>query len=1003
MRFVGSVALLLLTLSGGAGSAASGVTPEVSQSLANYAARVWQTKDGLPQQTVQAVAQTPDGFLWIGTTGGLLRFDGSRFVLFDRSTTPVFQENSIFSLMTARDGTLWIGSEGGGLLHLQNGNFRSFGVAEGLADGFVRTVVEDREETVWIGTDNGLFKLSHGAERVARVDGVGAIPLLTVHSILQASDGAIWVGGSQLLAIRDGVATNWPLAGEYSETTVKSILQTRDGTMWVGTISGLQWLPRGATRFERFAGIQGTVRVLRETSDGTLWIGTIGEGVFTLRGGRLESIERSQRGVLNLPSKTVLSLFEDSEHSLWLGTQAGVARFSRSSVKLVPLPNASDSDFGTIALDSDGTLWAASTGLSHLVNGVATPKVFPELNGARVRNVFRASDGALWIGTDGRGLFRLGKGPAVHYTMTDGLVNDFVRGILETRSGDLWIATDGGVSRLSGGVFSSYKVKEGLVYSSVRSMVQDRSGDVWFGTDRGVSHFARGRFVHDAVTAALAPEKVWALHQSASGALWFGTPDNGLFRYAAGETKLTHYSTEQGLASDSIYSILEDARQRFWMSGAGGVAVVSVADLEEMARDARRSLSQRFIAVAEGGRLSPLYGGTQPSGVITADGDAWFPTSRGPVQFFGDESESSPPPKVFLDQVVADGRTLSAQGGPIELSANNRNLEISYGSILLAPQDAVQFLYRLDGFEDTWRYGTNRRVADYTNLPAGHYTFRVRAIDGSGRMTERTVALYKQQYVFLTWWFLSCCAAAVALLIWWVHRQKLRRVEAAFQAVLQERARLAREMHDTLIQGCAGVSLLLEACSIETSGNLAQGELLDYARTQLASSMDEARQAVWNLRGQESLDFGETLMKLAERVSRSSNIEVECVIEGNAYNFHAFAIHEVSMASREAIYNALLHANPTRVNVRACFREEEFTLSVVDDGSGFESSDRIPQGHYGLMGIKERIGRLGGSVQVESAKARGTSVRIYLPRAAVCSLVPRESELEKHPMGEVTQ
>nr|WP_246408998.1 two-component regulator propeller domain-containing protein [Granulicella aggregans] len=1005
MRVAGSIALLLC-LCRGVSAAASGAAPHAetaSQSLANYAARVWQTKDGLPQQTVQAVAQTPDGFLWIGTTGGLLRFDGSRFVLFDRSTTPAFQENSVFSLMTARDGTLWIGSEGGGLLHLENGEFHRFGVTEGLADGFVRTVLEDREGTIWIGTDNGLFKLPRRAARAVRVDGVGAIPLLTVHSITQAADGAIWVGGSQLLEIRDGVATNWPLAGEYSETTVKSILQTRDGTMWVGTVSGLQRLSKGTTRFGRFAGVQGTVRVLRETSDGTLWIGTIGQGVFTLRGGRLESIESSQPGVLNLPSKTVLSLFEDSEHNLWLGTQAGVARFSRSSVKLVPLPNASDSDFGTISLDSDGTLWAASTGLSHLVNGVATPKVFPELNGARVRNVFRAFDGALWIGTDGRGLFRLGNGSAVHYTMADGLVNDFVRGILETRSGDLWIATDGGVSRLSHGVFSSYKVKEGLVYSSVRSMLEDRAGDVWFGTDRGVSHFADGRFVQDAVTAALAQEKVWALHQSASGALWFGTPDNGLYRYVAGEAKLTHYTTEQGLASDSIYSILEDARQRFWMSGAGGVAVVSVADLEEMARHARTNLSQRFIAVAEGGRLSPLYGGTQPSGVITADGDAWFPTSRGPVQFFGDESDASPPPKVFLDQVVADGRTFSAQGGPIELSANNRNLEISYGSILLAPQDAVQFLYKLDGFEDAWRYGTNRRVADYTNLPAGHYTFRVRALDGSGRMTERTVALYKQQYFFLTWWFLSCCAAAVVVLIWWVHRQKLRRVEAAFQAVLQERARLAREMHDTLIQGCAGVSLLLEACSIETGGNSAQAELLDYARTQLASSMDEARQAVWNLRGEESLDFGETLMKLAERVNRSSNIEVECVIEGSAYDFHASAIHEVSMASREAIYNALLHANPTRVDVRACFREEEFTLSVVDDGSGFESSDRIPQGHYGLMGIKERISRLGGNVKVESARSRGTSVSIRLPRAAVCSLVPREAALEKHPMGEVTR
>jgi signal transduction histidine kinase len=509
--------------------------------------------------------------------------------------------------------------------------------------------------------------------------------------------------------------------------------------------------------------------------------------------------------------------------------------------------------------------------------------------------------------------------------------------------------------------------------------------------------------VQDVVTASLASEKVWALHQSSSGALWFGTPDNGLYSYVRGDTRLTHYSSDQGLASNSVYTILEDARNRFWMSGASGVDIVSIADLENLAKNPHAGISQRFIAVAEGGRLSPLYGGTQPSGVMTPLGDAWFPTSRGPVQFFGGENDSSPPPKVFLDQVVADGRTFSAESGPIELSANNRNLEITYGSILLAPQDAAQFLYRLENFEETWHYGTNRRVADYTNLPAGHYTFRVRAQDGSGRITERTLAIYKHQYFFLTWWFLSACAAGVVLLIWWVHRQKLRRVESAFQAVLEERARLAREMHDTLIQGCAGVSLLLEACSIETGANVVQTELLDYARTQLASSMDEARQAVWNLRGDESMDFGETLRKLAERVNHSSNIAVECKVEGSAYNFHSSAVHEIAMASREAIYNALLHAKPTRVEVRARFSEEEFTLAVVDDGSGFESNGRIPRGHYGLVGIQERIKRLGGSVQVHSEKSRGTSVQIRLPRTAVCFAVQQKAALEKHPVEEAAK
>ena len=276
-------------------------------------------------------------------------------------------------------------------------------------------------------------------------------------------------------------------------------------------------------------------------------------------------------------------------------------------------------------------------------------------------------------------------------------------------------------------------------------------------------------------------------------------------------------------------------------------------------------------------------------------------------------------------------------------------------------------------------------MADYTNLPARHYIFRVRAFQGGGGpLTERTQTILKQQYFFLTWWFLSCCVLVLAIVIWWIHRQKVRRVEMAFQAVLEERARLAREMHDTLIQGCTGVSLLLEAASAGgESGWSREAELLDYARTQLAASIDEARQAVWNLRGQESTDLGETLKALAERLDRSSHVTVECNVAGRTYEFHQAATHEIGMAGREAIYNALLHANPTRVEVRAIFGPEEFCLTVVDNGSGFETTHYAPEGHFGLKGIEERIRGLGGSVNVSSETGRGTTVEIRVPRAAV--------------------
>lgn len=963
-------------------------SPRPQQAVAqNYTERVWQTRDGLPQETVQAVAQTPDGFLWIGTTGGLLRFDGSHFVTYERGNPGAFRESSVFSLMTARDGTLWIGTEGGGLVRMDAQGFRRFGASDGLTDEFVRTELEDRDGGIWIGTDNGLFQLPRGAAgRALRVDNTTAVPAMAVHALAMAKDGTVWVGGSSLVSIRDGKTAIHALVGEYSETRVKSILQTRDGTVWVGTVAGLQRLRPGAERFERFSGIQGTVRTLRETDDGTLWIGTIGQGAYTLHAGRLAVVGAAGPNGLRLPSKTTLSLFEDAERNLWMGTQAGLVRFSRSPVELVSLPSASDSDFETLSSDTDGSVWVAGTRLTRLVGTTATAAHFNALHGARVRNVFRAHDGTLWVGTDGRGIFHLGPGHAAEqFTTANGLVNNFIRGIVQSRSGDLWIATDEGVSRWSHAAFHNFTVKDGLVYFSVRSMLEDRNGDLWVGTDRGLSHMAHDRFVEDAATRALSGEKVWTLDQTASGVLWIGTRDDGLYRFDTASNAVAHFTTEQGLPSNSVYQIVDDRRGRLWMSGANGVAVVSVADLERLAHDPHASVGRRFFAVSTGGELTPLYGGTMPAGTMTPDGNIWFPSSKGPVEFLASDADASTVPKVFLDQVVADGHTLSPQAAPVVLPAENRSLELSYGSILLGPQDAVQFQYKLEGFDPDWRFGSNRRVADYTNLPAGRYTFRVRAFQGGGGpATERARRIVKRQYFFVTWWFLGGCAALLAFITWWLHRQRLRRVELAFQAVLDERARLAREMHDTLIQGCMGVSLLLEAASAEAESSASpEVELLDYARTQLASSIDEARQAVWDLRGRASADLQETLVTLTERLNRSSNVNVEYTASGDAYAFGQAAVHEIGMASREAVYNALLHADPTRIEVNASFGHGEFCLTVADDGTGFETTQRPPEGHFGLKGIEERVLRLGGKVEIRSAAGRGTVVAIRVPRGAL--------------------
>lgn len=492
---------------------------------AAYSQRIWQMQDGLPEQVVQAFAQTADHYLWIGTTGGLVRFDGGRFVVFDRDNTPAFLENNVFCLTVSRNNTLWIGTEGGGLIRYRDGVFRVYGTNDGLNNGFVRAIYEDRTGRIWVGTDSGLYVFR--GDRLYRVDGNadGRMPPVAVHALLEDRQGRLWVGGSHLLRQQGPSFVEYRLAGRAGPNRVKTILETEDGTVWVGTVSGLHKLRAASSEFHVVREISGTVRFLRETSDHTLWIGMIGRGLHTLRDGRFATM----RAPSGLPSNTVLNLFEDTEHNIWIGTQAGMVRLSRSPVHTLNLPDAADSDAETVYQDPDGDVWIAAENLFRIHQGRTMLYHVPGLAGARVRNVFRDLDGNLWFGTEGRGVYREMGTRLLHYSTENGLVNNFVRAILQAKDKSVWIATDEGVSRWRPQGFTNYQMADGLCYFSIRSILEDHEGGIWIGTDRGISHIDRERFESDGVTEALKNEKIWAIHENPEGAMWFGTQSEVLF------------------------------------------------------------------------------------------------------------------------------------------------------------------------------------------------------------------------------------------------------------------------------------------------------------------------------------------------------------------------------------------------------------------------------------------------------------------------------------------
>lgn len=955
-----------------------------------YTRTLWRISDGLPEDTVQAMVESRDGVLWIGTTGGLTRFDGSHMEVPPRLQS--LRSNSIFTLTYTRDGNLWAGTEGGGLLRLRDGGVTVYSARKGLTDGFVRKVFQDSRGRLWVGTDDGLFQMQAG--RLHRVD-QGAIAPMAVHAITEDHAGTLWAGGSRLIALDpDGKERELLLPGAYSQSRVKSLLETRDGRLWVGTVGGLQYLQRG--RFHTLPGIRATVRTLLQAADGTLWIGTIGDGVWTLRTGPKGDRLTQMSGQGLLPSQTVLYLFEDNQRQIWIGTQAGLVRLNRTPVRVVKLPEGGDPDYETISGDDRGDVWVAAQSLYLIRKDVARRVTYGGLANVKVRNIYRARDGALWIGTDGSGAYRVDGNDVRHYTAPAQLTNNFVRAFLESRDEAMWIACDEGVSRISPEGVSKLTEANGLVFFSTRSLLEDRSGRLWIGTDRGLSVWQHGRFQQDAATAALAREKVWSILQDRTGALWFGTRDHGLFRYrpaaGSGKDEMQSFTTADGLPTNSIYQLLQDRTGRFWLTGPNTISSIAETDMERQPGP-EHPLSIQTYTMPFGADGAQMYGGRQPSGLLAPDDSVWFPTSRGAAHLAKVEVEAEPAPRASVDDVVEDGQSvapLPKSAGPMKIAANVVRMSFAFTAISLWPQQGVRFRYKLDGFDSRWNAARTSREATYTNLRPGPYTFRVQAFNTATpvNVSEFDLPLVKAQVFYETPWFYALCALLGLAIAWTLYRMRVRAMRTRFAAVLAERSRLAREMHDTVIQGCTGISALLEAMASRAGEeSSAKDGLLDVARAQARTTIDEARQAIWNMRHEREADVD--LIAALKSVAAQTTSGAETGESGPVVEFEhdvasmtvgASAAHEILMTVREAVYNSVQHSRSARVEMQLTTQADDMVICVTDNGCGFamDGAEVEAEGHYGIVGMRERIQRLGGKMELTSARGGGTSVRLQL-------------------------
>jgi ligand-binding sensor domain-containing protein/signal transduction histidine kinase len=944
----------------------------------DYTRQLWHVQDGLPEDTVQALVQDAHGLLWVATTGGVASFDGSEFSVLGANGSPTLPVNSVFCLLAGKDGSIWMGSEGGGLFRLRDGKLRHYGMAQGLADPFVRALLEDDRGQLWIGTDRGLFVLPPGAKQMQRKDANSALASMAVHALAEDREHTVWVGGPKLLAFANGgsLAQVFTLPGIDSESRIKAVLPAADGTIWIGTVDGLDWMRDN--RFHQVKEIAGTVRMLRQTTDGAIWAGTIGHGLWMLQGKRFERVDRGEL----LPSKSVLAMFEDRDRQLWIGTQAGLVRLSKTPVHLLPLPQASDPDFETVSRDRDDSIWVAGSSVFRVRDRQVTAESFPMLGDPAVRNLYRATDGSLWIGTDGRGAFRISGGVVTHFRAPNTLPNDFVRAFLEGRHGDIWIGTDSGLAHVMKSGVRQYRMQDGLAYFSTRSLLEALDGDVWIGTEQGLSDWRGGHFVANAVTHALAGEKVWSMAQTPDGFLWIGTRDHGLFR-ARGDT-VVQLTQTQGLPMNSIYGIAE-REGRLWFSGPNLLFSASLAALEASDGSADKAIRVQTYGLPFNAENAQFYGGRQPSVALDAEGRLWFPSSKGLIyintqQRLPARTEAA----VAIAGILIDGQQQAKDEAKVVMSADAHRLVVNYAPLLLRPQGSARFRYKLEGFDKAWTYAGPGRTASYTNLAAGRYNFHVQVLDGPVPSGEAYLAIEKQPQFWQTWWFASGALLVLIGTAWGGLLLRVRRIHGRFEAVLVERARLAREMHDTLIQGCTSVSALLEAVASRrraTSGT--EVELLDLARQQVRTTIDEARDAVWDLRHKDEAErkLQDVMEALAVQARHDFKIAIVCRTEGEPLVLAGRAVHEISMMVREAVGNAATHGRPGTIAMAARVDRERVSIRVADDGAGFVPAEK--SGHFGIAGMRERTEQFGGKLLLESTPGKGAQVEFLLSRGAL--------------------